>query len=66
MHPDFIYVFICLQRDNIGIGGTWSEFVDYVIASIKSEDVKLVFAGTSKEDGDVFSFSYKILLRMLK
>ncbi|XP_037491261.1 uncharacterized protein LOC119369058 [Jatropha curcas] len=30
------------MRDTIGVGGSWSEFVDYIIASVKSEDVKLV------------------------
>ena len=32
-------------RDIIGIGGSWSEFVDYFISSIKSEDLKLVLQG---------------------
>ncbi|KAL2521283.1 uncharacterized protein Fot_25206 [Forsythia ovata] len=40
-----------LQRDNIGIGGNWSEFVDYITASIKSEDVKLIVEGQSKSGG---------------
>ncbi|XP_048128694.1 photosystem I assembly protein Ycf4 isoform X2 [Rhodamnia argentea] len=35
------------KRDNIGIGGSWSEFIDYFVASIKSEDVKLVMHGQS-------------------
>ncbi|KAE7998360.1 hypothetical protein FH972_002913 [Carpinus fangiana] len=39
------------MRDNIGIGGSWSEFVDYVIASIKSEELKLVVEGHSNSDG---------------
>lgn len=38
-------------RDGIGIGGSWYEFVDYVIASLKSEDVKLVLKGGSTLDG---------------
>ncbi|KAK9135032.1 hypothetical protein Syun_014362 [Stephania yunnanensis] len=29
-------------RDNIGIGGSWSEFLDYFISSLKSDTVKLV------------------------
>ncbi|KAJ0972089.1 hypothetical protein J5N97_020048 [Dioscorea zingiberensis] len=29
-------------RDDVGIGGSWSEFLDYLIASLSSEDVKLV------------------------
>ncbi|KAA8547020.1 hypothetical protein F0562_003449 [Nyssa sinensis] len=43
------------MRDNIGIGGSWSEFVDYVIASIKSEDVKLVLEGQSKSNGAAYA-----------
>ena len=44
-----------MQRDNIGIGGSWSEFVDYVIASIKSEDLKLVMEGHSSSGGNYIS-----------
>lgn len=29
-------------RDNIGIGGSWSDFVHYLMASIKSQDVKIL------------------------
>ncbi|KAJ8769104.1 hypothetical protein K2173_000879 [Erythroxylum novogranatense] len=39
------------MRDSTGIGGSWSEFVDYIIASIRSEDVKLVLDGRSNLDG---------------
>ncbi|KAL2498576.1 hypothetical protein Adt_24126 [Abeliophyllum distichum] len=39
------------MKDNIGIGGNWSEFVDYITASIKSEDVKLIVEGQSKSGG---------------
>ncbi|GMH06708.1 hypothetical protein Nepgr_008548 [Nepenthes gracilis] len=35
------------MRDYVGIGGSWSEFMDYVISSLKSEDVKLVLEGHS-------------------
>lgn len=35
------------MRDGIGIGGSWSDFVEYFIASIKSEDIKLVMDGQS-------------------
>ncbi|KAL5555430.1 hypothetical protein UlMin_037666 [Ulmus minor] len=38
------------MRDSIGIGGSWSEFVDYVMASINSKDVKLVLEGDSHSD----------------
>lgn len=44
-----------VQRDTVGIGGSWSEFVDYVIASIKSEDVKLVLEENAKSDGNWYS-----------
>lgn len=40
-----------MQRDSIGIGGSWSDFIDYLIASVKSEDVKLVLEGHSNSDG---------------
>ncbi|KAK4845920.1 hypothetical protein QYF36_010681 [Acer negundo] len=39
------------MRDDIGIGGSWSDFIDYLTASIKSEDVKLVFQTNSHSDG---------------
>ncbi|XP_050208138.1 uncharacterized protein LOC126657485 [Mercurialis annua] len=30
------------MRDSIGIGGSWSEFIDYLVASLQSEDLKLM------------------------
>ncbi|EOX92588.1 hypothetical protein QUC31_003717 [Theobroma cacao] len=30
------------MRDTVGIGGSWSDFIHYLLASIKSEDVKLL------------------------
>ncbi|KAJ9177829.1 hypothetical protein P3X46_013000 [Hevea brasiliensis] len=39
------------MRDSIGIGGSWSDFVDYIVASFKSEDVKLVLEKNSDPDG---------------
>ncbi|XWS44693.1 hypothetical protein CRYUN_Cryun15aG0069600 [Craigia yunnanensis] len=30
------------MRDSVGIGGSWSDFIHYLVASIKSEDVKLL------------------------
>lgn len=42
-------------RDNIGIGGSWSEFVDYLVTSIKSGDVKLVLEGQSKSDEPAYA-----------
>ncbi|THU61640.1 hypothetical protein C4D60_Mb07t25460 [Musa balbisiana] len=32
-------------RDDIGIGGSWSEFVDYLKSSLSSGDVKLILGG---------------------
>ncbi|XP_027178353.1 uncharacterized protein LOC113777464 [Coffea eugenioides] len=43
------------MRDSIGIGGSWSEFVEYVVASIKSDDVKLVMEGESKSGGAAYA-----------
>nr|GLL28356.1 uncharacterized protein LOC109193792 [Ipomoea trifida] len=37
------------MRDVTGIGGSWSDFLEYVLASIKSDDVKLVLEGDSVE-----------------
>ncbi|KAK2384877.1 U2 small nuclear ribonucleoprotein auxiliary factor protein [Trifolium repens] len=38
-------------RDIIGIGGSWSEFADYFVNSLKSEDLKLVLETDSNSDG---------------
>ncbi|PON33766.1 U2 small nuclear ribonucleoprotein auxiliary factor-like protein [Parasponia andersonii] len=38
------------MRDDLGIGGSWSEFMDYVLASFKSRDVKLILDGHSESD----------------
>ncbi|KAK8333087.1 hypothetical protein V6Z12_A10G181400 [Gossypium hirsutum] len=49
--PDSSHLRICVSdfrhttwesRDSVGIGGSWSEFIHYLVASIKSEDVKLL------------------------
>ncbi|KAF7129812.1 hypothetical protein RHSIM_Rhsim10G0132500 [Rhododendron simsii] len=39
------------KRDMVGIGGSWSEFIDYLFASLKSGDVKLLLEGESKSHG---------------
>ncbi|GMP26406.1 hypothetical protein CsSME_00002852 [Camellia sinensis var. sinensis] len=39
-------------RDMIGIGGSWCEFMDYLVASIKSDDVKLILDGQPRADGN--------------
>ncbi|XP_059624473.1 uncharacterized protein LOC132267337 [Cornus florida] len=43
------------MRDNIGIGGSWSDFLAYVIDSLKSGEVKLVLEGDSKSDGAAYA-----------
>lgn len=50
-----------MQRDNIGIGGPWSEFLEYLITSINSRDTKIVFEGQSTADGD-FSCTFISLI----
>lgn len=37
--------------DIIGIGGSWSEFANYFVNSLKSEDLKLVLEPNSNSDG---------------
>lgn len=40
------------QRDEVGIGGSWSEFLVYLRAALVSDNVKLVFSGpASAVDG---------------
>nr|GEU30870.1 U2 small nuclear ribonucleoprotein auxiliary factor 35 kDa subunit-related protein 1, putative isoform 1 [Tanacetum cinerariifolium] len=39
------------MRDETGIGGSWSEFLEYLVNSIKFGDVKLVLEGQSTSDG---------------
>lgn len=43
----------CYKRDNIGIGGSWSEFVDYLTTSLKSGDVKLIMDGVLESGGNL-------------
>lgn len=43
------------MRDNIGIGGPWSEFLEYLITSINSRDTKIVFEGQSTADGPAYA-----------
>lgn len=43
------------MRDNIGIGGSWSDFVDYIRTSIKSQELKLVMEGHSNSDGAAYA-----------
>ena len=40
-----------VQRDEIGIGGAMSEFVDYIITSLKFGDVRLRLEEQSVDDG---------------
>ncbi|CAK7354834.1 unnamed protein product [Dovyalis caffra] len=43
------------MRDCIGIGGSWTEFVEYIVASFKAEDVKLVLEKLSDSDGAAYA-----------
>ncbi|KAH1251235.1 hypothetical protein GmHk_05G014187 [Glycine max] len=38
-------------RDIVGIGGSWSDFADYFLTSLKSQDLKLVLEPDSNSDG---------------
>ncbi|KAK7247587.1 hypothetical protein RIF29_42472 [Crotalaria pallida] len=38
-------------RDVIGLGGSWSEFADYFITSLKSENLKLLLEANSNSHG---------------
>ena len=60
----YLLVIFFAQRDMIGIGGSWSEFIDYVIVSIKSDDVKLILEGQSKLEGILY-FMLIIFLQSL-
>lgn len=61
---DFFNFYLYVQRDGIGIGGSWSDFVEYFIASIKSEDIKLVIDGQSMSGG-VNYVSSQLLINMV-
>ncbi|XP_024006761.1 uncharacterized protein LOC18011691 isoform X2 [Eutrema salsugineum] len=39
------------MRDTVGIGGSWSEFLDYTVASLKSDNVKLHLGQNSVSNG---------------
>ncbi|CAH2043587.1 unnamed protein product, partial [Thlaspi arvense] len=39
------------MRDAVGIGGSWSEFLDYTVASLKSDNVKLLLGENSVSSG---------------
>ncbi|XP_010461283.1 PREDICTED: uncharacterized protein LOC104742012 isoform X2 [Camelina sativa] len=41
------------MRDTVGIGGSWSEFVDYTVASLKSDNVKLLLLGPNSVSNGV-------------
>nr|CAD1838782.1 unnamed protein product [Ananas comosus var. bracteatus] len=40
-------------RDDIGIGGAWAEFVDYLKSSLSSGDVKLILSGHPNVDSSI-------------
>lgn len=39
------------MRDTVGVGGSWSEFLDYTVASLKSGNVKLLLGDHSLSNG---------------
>ncbi|KAI7741307.1 hypothetical protein M8C21_012907 [Ambrosia artemisiifolia] len=39
------------MRDETGVGGSWSDFLEYLVNSLNFGDVKLVFDGQSKSAG---------------
>ncbi|KAM0057083.1 hypothetical protein Hdeb2414_s0005g00154061 [Helianthus debilis subsp. tardiflorus] len=39
------------MRDETGVGGSWSDFLEYLVHSIKFGDVKLLLEGQSKSSG---------------
>ncbi|KAK9058351.1 hypothetical protein SSX86_023192 [Deinandra increscens subsp. villosa] len=39
------------MRDETGVGGSWSDFLEYFVTSLNSGDVKLVLEGQSKSTG---------------
>lgn len=43
------------MRDSIGIGGSWLDFMNYVISSLRSKDVKLVLEWQSNSNGAKFA-----------
>ncbi|KAL0863010.1 hypothetical protein Bca101_042128 [Brassica carinata] len=56
------------MRDTVGIGGSWSEFLEYTIASLKSENVKLLLGGdhsVSKESARLVSQKAKGMPRIV-
>jgi hypothetical protein len=55
-----------LQRDIIGIGGSWSEFADYFVNSLKSEDLKLVLETNSNSDGKQYAYHATFCFFLMK
>nr|DAD39851.1 TPA_asm: hypothetical protein HUJ06_014174 [Nelumbo nucifera] len=53
-------------RDDIGIGGSWSDFIDYLIASVRSENVKLVLSRPSKSSGGTGPMFAKLIAHKSK
>lgn len=43
------------MRDMTGIGGSWSEFMDYIVACLKSNGVKLVLEGQPSQPAAAYS-----------
>ncbi|XP_058097391.1 uncharacterized protein LOC131242642 isoform X2 [Magnolia sinica] len=53
-------------RDVIGVGGSWSEFIDYLIASMSSDGVKLVLGALPNSNSDSGATSGKLMAHKSK
>ncbi|XP_031501368.1 uncharacterized protein LOC116264981 isoform X2 [Nymphaea colorata] len=42
-------------KDDVGVGGSWLDFLNYLVSSISSSNVKLMLEGPAKSDGARFA-----------
>ncbi|KAG6514400.1 hypothetical protein ZIOFF_024753 [Zingiber officinale] len=49
-------------RDDIGIGGSWSEFIDYLNSSLSYGNVKLILGSSHNRDSGELSYLSQLLL----
>lgn len=40
-----------MQKDDVGVGGSWLDFLNYLVSSVSSSNVKLVLEGPANSDG---------------
>ncbi|KAF5190811.1 U2 small nuclear ribonucleoprotein auxiliary factor-like protein [Thalictrum thalictroides] len=43
------------MKDDIGLGGSWDEFIDYLMKSINSDNVKIVLDGSTVSASDLWT-----------